>query len=141
MGTSNREIARRLNRAPQTINNAIKKSTVKQKRVIKSNNKTYTYYDEKYFALSNYETYMSNRTSCGRRPKYIDIEEFLKWADNKLLKDKWSPDACVGYTKANRLFPSSEITSTKSLYNWINRSLIKTKKYRPARKSKEKKQK
>ena len=51
-GNSNREIARRLNRAPQTINNAIKKGTVKQKRVIKSNNKTYTYYDEKYFALT-----------------------------------------------------------------------------------------
>lgn len=126
-GNSNREIARRLNRAPQTINNAIKKGTVKQKRVIKSNNKTYTYYDEKYFALTNYQVYKSNRSSCGRRPKYIDIDEFLKWDDHKMLKDKWSPDACVGYAKENRLFPSSEIPSTKSLYNWINKSLMKTK--------------
>lgn len=68
-----------------------------------------------------------NRSSCGRRPKYIDIGEFLKWADHKMLKDKWSPDACVGYAKANKLFPSSEIPSTKSLYNWINKSLMKTK--------------
>ena len=40
-----------------------------------------------------------NRSSCGRRPKYIDIVKFLNWADNKMLKDKWSPDACVGYAK------------------------------------------
>ena len=68
-----------------------------------------------------------NRSSCGRKPKYIDVGEFLKWADHKMLKDKWSPDACVGYAKENRLFPSSEIPSTKSLYNWINKSLMKTK--------------
>lgn len=79
MGTSNREIARLLNSATKTINNVIKKSTVKQKRVIKSNDKTYTYYDEKYFALTNYQVYKMNRTSCGRKTKYIDIEEFLKW--------------------------------------------------------------
>ena len=88
----------------------------------------------------NYEVYKMNRSSCGRRPKYIDIGEFPKWADHKMLKDKWSPDACVGYAKENRLFPSSKIPSTKSLYNWINKSLMKTKKYRPARKSKKKKQ-
>ena len=44
-----------------------------------------------------------------------------------MLKDKWSPDAYVGYAKENRLFPSSEIPSTKSLYNWVNKSLMKTK--------------
>lgn len=44
-------------------------------------------------------------------------------ADHKMLKDKWSPDACVGYAKENRLFPSTEIPSTKSLYRWINKSL------------------
>ena len=75
----------------------------------------------------NYEVYKMNRSSCGRRPKYIDIGEFPKWADHKMLKDKWSPDACVGYAKENRPFPSSKMPPTKSLYNWINKSLMKTK--------------
>ena len=53
-----------------------------------------------------------NRSSCRRRPKYIDIGEFLNWADNKMLKDKWSPDACVGYAKEEFI---KEVKQLKSI--------------------------
>lgn len=126
-GHSNREIARRLGRAAQTINNAIKKGTVKQKKQIPQNGKIYTYISYEYFAYTNMQIYQRNRKKCGSRPKWIKCEDFLNWADKKILKDKWSPDACVGHAKLEKVFTEDEIPSTKSLYNWIDAGLLKTK--------------
>ena len=88
---SNRKIANLLGRSPQTINNAIKAGTVTQKRQQKQNGKVYTYYDEVYLADAHYEAYINNRLNCGRRPKWVETDEFIEWADHKMLEDKWSP--------------------------------------------------
>ena len=111
-GHSNREIARRLNRAPQTINNAVNSGSVSQVRQQKSNSKTYRYIHHIYFADVHFQRYEENRAKCGRKPKWLDCEEFINWADKKILDDKWSPDACVGYAKRQELFPENEIPST-----------------------------
>ena len=122
---SNREIARRLNRAPQTINNAIKAGSVTQVREQKQNGKVYQYTDSVYLADVHFRNYEKNRANCGRKPKWLDCEDFLNWADKKFLEDKWSPDACVGYAKRQNLYPKSEIPSTKSLYHWIDSGIMK----------------
>lgn len=125
-GHSNREIARRLNRVPQTINNAIHSGSVTQVRQQKANGKIYQYTDNIYFADVHFRRYEENRASCGRKPKWLECEDFINWADEKMLKDKWSPDVCVGFAKRQGLYPDNEIPSTKSLYHWIDSGIMKT---------------
>lgn len=127
VGLSHREIARRLSCAPQTINNAIKNGIVEQVRRQKQNGKVYEYKNSIYLADVHYRKYQENRSRCGRRPKWLQAEDFLNWADNLMKHQGWSPDACVGHAKRLSLFPEKEIPSTNSLYNWIAAGLLKTK--------------
>lgn len=122
---SNREIGRLLKRNKQTINNAIHAGTVTQKRQQKQNGKTYTYYDEVYSAQAHFNAYMENRLNCGRRPKWVETDKFIEWADHKMLEDKWSPDVVVEKAKEN--FPASIVPSTSTLYNWIDSGIMETK--------------
>ncbi|WP_235860791.1 helix-turn-helix domain-containing protein [Peptoniphilus porci] len=126
-GYSNRQIAKKLGRCHQTINNAVKKASVIQKRQVVQKNEVYVYEDIKYFADLNHRIYLENRKNCGRKPKFLACEKFLNWADKKILEEKWSVDACVGSAKRNKLFNENEIPSVKSMYNWIDRGLMKTK--------------
>lgn len=128
LGYSNRKIARILNRAPQTINNAIKRGTV---RVIKQRqkykDKEYTYYKCEYSAQADHQIYLRNRQNCGRKPKWLKDDSFINWADKQILKHKWSPDAVVGRAIRNNIFESEIIPCTSTLYNWIDRGIMKTK--------------
>lgn len=126
-GYSNRQIAKKLGRCHQTINNAVKKASVTQKKQVSQNSKVYVYENKKYFADLNYKIYIENRKNCGRRPKFLRCHEFLNWSDKKLLKEKWSISACVGYVKRNKLFNDNEIPSVKNMYNWIDKGLMKIK--------------
>lgn len=126
-GYSNRQIAKKLGRSHQTINNAVKKASVIQKRQVSQNSKVYVYEDVKYFADLNRRIYLENRKNCGRKPKFLTCEKFLKWADKKILEENWSVDVCVGYAKRSKLFNDNEIPSVKSMYNWIDKGLMETK--------------
>lgn len=75
-GYSNRQIAKKLGRCHQTINNAINKASVIQKRKGPQNSKVYVYEDVKYFADLNHRIYLENRKNCGRRPKFLTCENF-----------------------------------------------------------------
>ncbi|MGY3815184.1 transposase, partial [Globicatella sulfidifaciens] len=94
---SNCHIAKSIERAPQTINNEIKRGTIRQIRRQKQGGKVYTYtyqvYDPK-LAQSRYEDLRKN---SGRRPKWVDSTDFIDWADQKMLEDGWSPDTVVGF--------------------------------------------
>lgn len=128
LGYSNRAIARILKRAPQTINNAIKRGTVRiiKQRQIK-NGKVYDYDQYSYSAEADHQAYLRNRQNCGRRPKWLECDSFTNWADKKMLKDKWSPDMVVGRAKKEGLFPDDLIPCTSTLYHWIDRGIMKTK--------------
>ena len=60
-----------------------------------------------------------------RSPKWVETDEFIEWADQKMLEDKWSPDIVV--QKAKELFHDSIIPSTSTLYNWIDSGIMRTK--------------
>src|SRR5699024_6325963 len=124
---SNRAIAARLGRAPQTINNEIKRGTVRQIRRQKQNGKTYDYayhvYDPSY-AQTRYET---RRIHSGRRPKWSRSNTFVDWADTQMLDHHWSPDAVIGAAKQRDLCPAELIPCTTTLYNWIDRHIMRTK--------------
>ena len=121
---SNRKIAKHLERSPQTINNAIQNGTIKQKRQQKQNGKVYVQYYDIYSADTHFETYLKNRSQCGRRPKWVETDEFIEWADQKMLEDKWSPDVVE---KAKEKFPASIVPCTSTLYNWIDSGIMQTK--------------
>jgi len=49
--------------------------------------------------------------------------EFIKYAEQKILKEDWSPDAVCGQAKRIKMF-GEQMVCTKTLYNYIERSLI-----------------
>lgn len=125
---SNRKIARILNRAPQTINNAIIRGTVrtiKQRQVYKD--KVYEYDQYSYSADADHQTYLRNRQNSGRRPKWLKCDSFTNWADDKMLHKGWSPDVVIGRAKKKELFSSDLIPCTSTPYHWINYGVMKTK--------------
>lgn len=127
-GYSNREISKRLNRAPQTINNEIERGTVTQKSRQKQNNKTYVYYNNFYFPDHAQEQYIQNRKNCGRRYKWVDQENLLEQLDMLLAKKNgYSPDVAIYLLKSKQIFPLENIPCTTTLYNWIDRGFLKTK--------------
>ena len=62
MGLSNRQIAKKLHRAPQTINNEIKRGWIKTIKQVqkKANGKEYRYYTEQYYAETG-QAHLKNR--------------------------------------------------------------------------------
>jgi len=124
---SNRKIGRLINRNHQTINSNVKKGTVTQVYKQVQNGKAYFYEKEVYFADVNFKVYEENRSHCGRRPKWVDGHEFLEWADEMMLVNKWSPDVVVNVAKREDMFHESIIPCTTTLYHWIDSGIMKTK--------------
>lgn len=124
---SNGQIAERLGRARQTINNEVNRGTVRQMHRQKQNGKIYTYYHYVYdpgYAQARYE---ENRRHCGRRPKWSLSDTFVDWADAQMLDHHWSPDAVIGAAKQREMFPAELIPCTTTLYTWIDRQIMRTK--------------
>ena len=99
-GYSNRKIAEKLGRCHQTINNAINKASVIQKKQVFQNSKVYVYEDVKYFADLNHRIYLENRKnkmtlgeSIGSRPKEIETrEEIGDWEIDTVIGSKKKTD-------------------------------------------------
>src|SRR5699024_1987025 len=125
-GYSNRQVAIALDRAPQTIHNEIRRGTVTQLRRQKQNGKVYDYYHSVYDADAGQAFYENQRLSCGRRPKWAETDAFIEGADEKILGEKWSPDATVGFAIRHELFNPALIPSTSTLYQWVDRGIMRT---------------
>lgn len=124
---SNRQIAQVLNRAPQTINNEMKRGTVKQLKRQKQNGQRYDYYSDIYSPEAGQALYTAQRQYCGRPPKWSLSNTFVDWADTQMRDHDWSPDAVVGATKLMDAFPDAIIPSTPTLYGWIDCGIMRTK--------------
>ena len=123
---SNRQIAGVLERVPQTIHNEIKRGTITQLKRQKQKDKVYDYYDSVYSADAGQAHYDKERLNCGRRPKWANTDTFINWADDKMIHEKWSPDVVVGFASNQGLFSSTIIPCTTTLYQWIDRGIMKT---------------
>lgn len=79
-----------------------------------------------YFAEKGQRSYKQNRQNCGAKNKIIECKELVSFVERKILSPrKWSPDAAIGFARANGLFEN--MVSTKTFYNWIDARLIKIK--------------
>src|SRR5690625_857734 len=116
-GHSNREIARRLDRAHQTIANELKRGTTTQ---LKTGRKPYT----AYFPETGQAVYEQNRKNCGAKSKLLVAMEFIDYACAKILDQDWSPDAVVGFARRQTSWKDKPIVSTKTLYNYIDQSKL-----------------
>lgn len=117
-GQSQHDIAKILGRSVSSISREIKKGTTTQR---KSNLTTYT----AYFPETGQAVYEKSRSHCGAKSKIAQVEDFLKLAEDKILKDKWSPDAVVGSCKRDPKWQGAPMVCTKTLYNYIDQGLLK----------------
>ena len=78
-----------------------------------------------YTAKRGHKAYIEHRRNSRKHCK-IDsnnCEPFIQWMAEKLKKNRWSLDACVGYAKLHHLFQPEQIPCTKTLYNmlWVGK--------------------
>lgn len=123
---SNREIARLLQRVPQTINNEIKRGTTIQISRQTQNGKVYTYEHSVYLADVAQEKYDQARQHSHRPCLFSQNTAFIDYADEQMLVCHRSPDAIVGRAKETGRFPLDQIPCTTTLYNWIDRHYLRT---------------
>ncbi|EIQ80880.1 transposase IS1239 [Streptococcus canis FSL Z3-227] len=123
-GQSNREIARRLAKAPQTIHNEVKRGQVRQQ--VRQGK-----YEQVYSADFAQKAYQNNRK---RSVKQVSLTKELKEKIVHYIKQKYSPEMLVktkgvnvpistiyywihhgqlGLTKADRLYPRKNVASKK----------------------------
>lgn len=112
-GLSLREISRRMQRNVSTLSRELKRGAVTQ---IDTHRKPFT----KYFPDVGARVYQENRRHCGAPSCVMKAWSFLRYAEEKILKNHWSPDAVVGHARMNSEFEGTYMPCTKTLYNLID---------------------
>jgi IS30 family transposase len=123
---SNRQIAKKLGRANQTIHTEIKDGTVRQIKRQVQNGKTYEYESFVYSADAGQAAYEKARQFSRKKPKWMDAPDYMTYADQQMKQEKHSPDVVIGRAKKLNLFPHEEIPCTTTLYNYIDLCLMET---------------
>ncbi|HEY5535657.1 MAG TPA: IS30 family transposase [Ignavibacteria bacterium] len=118
-GLSSYKIAKELNRPINTVLNEIRRGTTTQ---IKQGKPV-----EVYIADTGEAIYKKNRLNSCRSFKRLECCVFIDYVVEKIKKDSWSPDACVGSSLKTGLFERSQIVCTKTLYNYIDLGLLNVK--------------
>lgn len=110
------QIAKELGISRSTLYKELERGTVVQKD---SQLREY----KKYFYDAGQRVYEENRQNSKKSYKAAKVYEFLKYAEEKILNNKLSPDAVCGRAKLENKF--SEMVCTKTLYNYIDMGLLK----------------
>ncbi|RAK03907.1 IS30 family transposase [Halanaerobium saccharolyticum] len=118
-GMSAYAIAKRLNRASNTIRNELKRGTVSQ---IKANKTV-----EIYFPDTGQRVYENNRKNCGPKFKLLECYNFIEHVIDEFYNSNHSIDSICGSAKLHNKFPNSEMVCTKTLYNYIDAGLLEIK--------------
>ena len=80
-------------------------------------------YDARH-AQANYE---NQRINSHRTPNLLKVKKFLKTVELRFRENHWSLDACVGYSREMREFARNEMVCTRTLYNYVERGIIRIK--------------
>lgn len=118
IGVSKVQIAKQVGISRSTLYEELKRGTVDQ---LDSNLKV----RKEYFAETGQIVYDKRRKNSRKPFKLVKATEFIEYAEKEILNNKLSPDAVCGYAKKNNLFDN--MVCTKTLYNYIQLSLIKVK--------------
>lgn len=116
-GYSIRKIGKIIGRSASTVSREIKRGTVEQ---LSSNLVKY----EIYYPDVGQRVYKERRSTCGARYILSEIEPFISFAEKQIKKEKWSPDAVVGYCKNAPEWKDKRVPCTKTLYNYIDAGFL-----------------
>jgi len=106
------KIAKELDRDRRTIEREIKRGSVVQR--------DYHLVDRMvYLADAGQRVYEENAARKGRSLKIANHHALAQYIENKIIKEKYSPDAVIGEIKVKGLKFGVEI-STKTVYNYID---------------------
>ena len=118
LGVPKVKIAKDLGIARSTLYAEIKRGTARQMR------SDWTYYD-RYFAETGQIIYERNRKNSVKPSKFNAARDFIRYVEDRILKDKHAPDAICGCAKRTHLFAVQ--VCTKTIYNYIAMGLLKVK--------------
>lgn len=118
-GKTQEAIAQAIGCNRSTVCRELKRGTVTQ---MKTGRTTF----EAYFPETGQAKYEDNRKACGSKFKLDDAIEFIQFAEQKILEDKWSPDAVCGFAERHNLFAGKRVC-TKTLYNFIEHGFLAVK--------------
>lgn len=129
-GFSIRQIAKALARSPSTVSREIKRGSVLQRREINSNSKKISIPLEvtelRYFADTGQIIAQRNTGKRGGKYKLFKDLGLLRYIEDKILNEKYSPDAILGQLKREG-HTFNTMVSTKTIYNYIERGLLRVK--------------
>ena len=109
-----RYIAASLQRSPSTIMREIRRGTTKQLR-------TGRIPRQSYFPETGQAVYDKHRLHSRKAGNERAAATFLHFAESKILTDKWSVDAVVGYCRNQPQWQSEVLVCSKTLYHYIDR--------------------
>ena len=116
-GWSSYRIAKELGCCANTIRNEIKRGTPS----------LYWGNTPKCDAVHAHAIYEGHRMNSHRTPNIQAVNRFLKAVEACFKDERWSLDACVGYFRAAHEFAAKEMVCTKTLYNYVDRGILKIK--------------
>lgn len=116
-GWSPYKIAKELGCSSNTIRNEIKRGTPE----------LYWGKQKQYDAAIAQSVYEGHRLNSHRTPSFMKVRRFIRIVELRFKEDKWSFDACVGYSRQNREFSKQEMVCTKTLYNYADRGILNVK--------------
>lgn len=117
-GLSKKQIAQKVGIARSTLYAELKRGTVEQMNSDLTKHRVY-------FADTGQLVYEEHRKAC-RKPYKVDAAaDFLQYVEKAVLEDKLSPDAICGRAKRTGAF--SVTVCTKTVYNYIDRGIIRIK--------------
>jgi IS30 family transposase len=112
------EIARELGRDRSVITREIKRNSVTQ---LDSELREH----KRYFADAATRQYNERRETTGCKYKIAEVAELIEYVEDKVKKEKWSPDAAIGRAKIEK--PEWTTISTKTYYNYVDLGLVNVK--------------
>jgi IS30 family transposase len=112
-------------RGRRTIERELKRGEVEQRRMNPSNNKYEALYivEKVYLADVGQRKHEEAASNKGRGLKIGHDHKLAEYIEEKIGKDRWSPDAVIGHIKAERIAFETSIC-TKTLYNYIEREIF-----------------
>ena len=113
-GWSIYKIAKHLGRPYNTIKNEIQRGLTPL-----YNGKVFRYKSE-----TAEKVYREHRKSCRRTFKLLTAAKFIQYVIDQFKEEGWSLDAGFGYALRTGKFRREEMVCTKTLYNYIDLSLI-----------------
>ena len=78
----------------------------------------------RYKAEAGKKKYLENRQNSVPNYHCLEKAEFLEFVVDKVRKNRWSLDACVGYALQSGMFRREEIVCTKTLYNYVDMGFL-----------------